>query len=67
MLELQGCSNPFDVHHALNWKKGGLVVVWQNESRYLNIDKVKMIGLSQLIREPTLKETDSDGRGGLRS
>ena len=37
-----------------------------NESRDLNIDLLKMTGLSQLTREPILKESDSDGKGGLR-
>jgi len=61
-----GCSSPFDVNHALNCKKGGLVVARHNESRDLNIDLLKMTGLSQLTREPILKESDSDGKGGLR-
>ena len=61
-----GYCSPFDVNHALNCKKGGLVVARHNESRDLNIDLLKMTGLSQLIREPILKERDSDGKGGLR-
>ena len=55
----------FDVNHALNCKKGGLVVARHNESRDLNIDLLKMTGLSKLTREPILKESDSDGKGGL--
>ena len=61
-----GCSCPFDVNHALNCKKGGLVGARHNESRDLNIDMLKMTGLSQVIREPVVKESDSDGKGGLR-
>ena len=42
------------------------MLVRHNESRDLNIDLLKMTGLSQLIREAILKVSDSDGKGGLR-
>ena len=40
------------------------MVARHNESRDLNIDLLKMTGLSQPIGEPILEERDSDGRGG---
>jgi hypothetical protein len=61
-----GCSKPFDVSHALDCKMGGLVGARHNECRDLNIDILKATGLSQIVREPIIKESDMSGNGGLR-
>ena len=61
-----GCSQPFDVSHALDFKMGGLVGARHNESRDLNIDMLKLTGLTQIVSEPVIKEADKSGNGGLR-
>ena len=61
-----GCSQAFDVSHALDCKMGGLVTARHNESRDLNIDLIQQTGLTQTVREPILKEPDTSGKGGLR-
>ena len=61
-----GCSQPFDISHALDCKMGGLVGARHNESRDLNIDMLRLTGLSQAVCEPVIKEADKSGNGGLR-
>ena len=61
-----GCSQPFDISHALDCKKGGLVIARHNESRDLNIELLKLSGLTQITKEPILSESNSDGEGALR-
>ena len=61
-----GCSQPFDISHALDCKKGGLVIARHNESRDLNIELLKLSGLTQITKEPIVKESNSDGEGALR-
>jgi hypothetical protein len=57
----------FDLHHALNCPKGGLVYGRHNECRDLNCDLLKLAGLKQIISEPILRETDIHGQNGLRA
>ena len=59
-------SEEFDVNHALNCSKGGLVYGRHNECRDLNCDLLKLAGLKQIISEPILRESDKDGQNGLR-
>ena len=61
-----GCSKPFDITHALDCKRGGLVGARHNESRDLNLDLIHLTGLTQTVKEPVLKEPGPDGLGGLR-
>ena len=61
-----GCSQPFDISHALDCKKGGLVSARHNESRDLNIELLKLTGLTQITKEPIVRESNSDGEGALR-
>jgi hypothetical protein len=62
-----GCGKKFDCTHALDCKKGGLVSRRHNEFRDLNIDCNQKAGLSQVISEPVIKDSDKDGYGGLRA
>ena len=61
-----GCSQPFDISHALDCKMGGLIGARHNESRDLNIDLINLSGLTQTVKEPVLKEPNQDGNNGLR-
>ena len=60
-----GCSQPFDISHALDCKMGGLIGARHNESRDLNIDLINLSGLTQTVKEPVLKEPNQDGNNGL--
>jgi hypothetical protein len=60
-------SEPFDVNHALNCPKGGLVYGRHNECRDLNCDLLQLAGLKQVISEPIIRESDSNGENGLRA
>ena len=61
-----GCGEHFDLTHALNCKKRGLVTVRHNEARDLNCDLNTLAGLHQIISEPVLQEP-SDDQPGLRA
>ena len=61
-----GCGEDFSLSHALDCKKGGLVVLRHNDFRDLNIDLLKKSGLTQVTEEPVLKESSVDGTDGLR-
>ena len=56
----------FKVCHALNCIKGGLVTLRHNELRDLNIEMVKTAGFTHTVKEPTVKDSDMKGEGGLR-
>ena len=63
-----GCSESFDLCHTLNCKKGGLVTACHNEFRDLNCDLCSMAGLSQIISEPILQESnENEDLEGLRA
>ena len=57
----------FDVNHALNCPRGGLVYGRHNEARDLNCDLLEMAGLKQVTKEPVIIESDSSGENGLRA
>ena len=61
-----GCSQAFDVRHALDCKMGGLVSARHNASRDLSIDSIQQTGLTQTVKQPILKEPDTSGKGDLR-
>ena len=48
----------FDLNHALNCPKGGLVYGRHNELRDLNCALLEQAGLKQIISEPIIHETD---------
>ena len=56
----------FTVCYALNFKKGGLVTLKHNKLRDLNIKMVKTAGFAHTVKEPTVKDSDLKGEGGLR-
>ena len=63
-----GCSENLDLCHALNCKKGGLVTARHNELRDLNCDLCSMAGLSHIISEPIVQESnENDDLKGLRA
>ena len=51
-----GCGEDFNLCHALNCKKGGLVSARHNEMRDLNCDLCSLAGLKQVISEPVIQE-----------
>ena len=57
----------FDLNHALNCPKGGLVYGRHNETRDLNCNLLKLAGFKQVCSEPVIVETDKDGNNGLRA
>jgi len=61
-----GCGEQFNMTHALNCKKGGLVTARHNEARDLNCDLCHLAGLHQIISEPVPQEA-SDNQPGLRA
>jgi hypothetical protein len=48
----------FDLNHALNCAKGGLVYARHNELRDLNCSLLELAGLKQIISEPVVYESD---------
>ena len=62
-----GCGENFDLNHALNCKKGGLVTARHNEARDLNCDLCALAGLAQVTSEPILQESTGDDTKGLRA
>ena len=59
-----GDGEIFDVDHALNCPKGGLVYARHNEFRDLNCSLLELAGLKQIISEPIVKD---DGHEMLRA
>ena len=59
-----GDGEIFDVDHALNCPKGGLVYARHNEFRGLNCSLLELAGLKQIISEPIVKD---DGHEMLRA
>ena len=57
----------FDVNHALNCPRGGLVYGRHNEFRDLNCSLLKMSGFKNVTKEPVLRESDVNGCNGLRA
>ena len=57
----------FDLNHALNCPKGGLVYGRHNETRDLNCNLLELAGFKQVCSEPVIVETDKDGNNGLRA
>ena len=55
----------FNVNHALNCPRGGLVYGRHNESRDLNCDLLELAGLKQVTSEPIIRESDSNERMGF--
>jgi len=50
----------FDLNHALNCAKGGLVYARHNELRDLNCSLLELAGLKQIISEPVVYESDEE-------
>ena len=57
----------FDVNHALNCPRGGLVYNRHNKTRDLNCDLLEKAGLKQVKCEPVITATDENGENGLRA
>ena len=57
----------FDVNHALNCPRGGLVYGRHNETRDFNCDLLEKAGLKQVKCEPVITETDENGKNGFRA
>jgi len=57
----------FDLNHALNCPRGGLVYGRHNEIRDLNCHLFELAGLKQITSEPILCESDVNGENGLRA
>ncbi len=59
-----GCSAPFSLTHALDCKKGGLVILRHNEIRDALGDLAGLVW-RDINREPlVLEANDADGTGG---
>ena len=54
-----GCGSPFDVTHALDCKKGGLITQRHNEVRDATGD-IAALAWGQVKREPIIKEGSVD-------
>ena len=52
---------------ALNCKKVGLVTLRHIELKVLNIKFVNLVGLTQTVKEPIMKDSDGKGKGRLRA
>ena len=46
--------------------KGGLVIARHNEFRDMNIELLKLAGLTWITKEPILRESNSAGEGAFR-
>ena len=66
MKHLEQNWEDWDLTHALNCKKGGLVIACHNEARDLNWDLCTLAGRHQIISELVLQEP-SDDQLGLRA
>ena len=55
-----GCDSPSDVNHALNCRKGGLVIRRHNEIRDALGDLMAM-GFNNVVKEPIVREGSLDG------
>ena len=62
-----GCGEEFNLCHALNCKKGGLVSARHNEMRDLNCDLCSLAGMTQIISEPVIQEGNDKELKGLRA
>ena len=59
-----GNGEVFDVDHALNCPKGGLVYARHNELRDLKCSLLELAGLKKIISEPIVQD---DGNEMLRA
>ena len=50
----------FDINHALNCAKGGLVYARHNELRDLNCSLLELAGLKQIMSEPVVRESEDE-------
>jgi hypothetical protein len=57
----------FNVNHALNCPRGGLIYGRHNEMRDLNCALLESSGLKQVVSEPIVQESVVDGDKGLRA
>ena len=57
-----GCGSPFTTSHALDYRKGGLVIQRYNEIKDLHCDltHVPLFAWSQTAKEPVVREAGSD-------
>ena len=62
-MSFYGDGESFDVDHALNCAKGGLVYARHNELRDLNCSLLELAELKQILSEPRVKD---DGEELLR-
>ena len=62
-----GCGASFNLCHALNCKKGGLVSARHNEMRDLNCDLCGLAGLNQILSEPVIQEGNGNDIKSLRA
>ena len=62
-----GCGARFNLCHALNCKKGGLVSARHNEMRDLNCDLCGLAGLNQILSEPVIQEGNGNDIKSLRA
>ena len=56
-----GCGGPFDMTHALDCKKGGLVTQRHNEVRDA-LGNIAALAYKEVVREPVVREAD-EARG----
>ena len=56
-----GCEGPFDMTHALDCKKGGLVTQQHNEVRDA-LGDIAALAYKEVVREPVVREAD-EARG----
>ena len=58
------CGQQFDVTHALNCKKGGFVIIRQNNIRDFEANLLKSV-CSDVETEPQLQKVNGEQIGGL--
>eukprot|EP01068_Selenidium_serpulae_P010606 Selendium_serpulae@DN5499_c0_g1_i6.p1 len=62
-----GCNARMNVAHALECKKGGMVIRRHNEVRDALGDLCSLAWGRQIVREPVIREAGEDGKGELRA